>query len=58
MCHFCEVAGVGAGGVPHFAAAPPSLSGSAPAAAGKAKAAPSAAETPMPEGVGARAGAR
>ena len=54
MCHFCEFAGLGAGGFPHFAAAPPSFSGSAPAAAGNAKSVPSAAETPFPEGVGVK----
>jgi hypothetical protein len=49
MCQLCDVAGAGAGGLPHFAAA-----GSAQTTGGGATRAPGAAETPLPEGVGAK----
>ena len=54
MCQFCEVAGVGAGGLPQFAAAPASGSGWAPATAGTSKATRGESASPMPEGVGAK----
>ena len=54
MCQFCEVAGVGAGGLPYFATTPASASGSAPTTAGNPEAAPGAAASAMPEGVGVK----
>jgi 5-methylthioadenosine/S-adenosylhomocysteine deaminase len=54
MCQFCEVAGVDAGGRPHFAAAPDSISGPSPATAQNPEAAQGAAASAMPEGVGVK----
>ncbi len=54
MCQFCETAASGAGGVPGFAAAQASTSGSLQAAASNAEAAHGAEASVMPEGVGAK----